>query len=150
MTQPTFNDAAPTLEEIAAGFVGLPTPPGMSAPAAVSAPIPAQEPAQAPSAPRWLTEKKRIESYHLEYPFEFGGVEYRTIMIRRLTAGEVAAFMAKMRAEPDANHRFPMYFVGEAPIPDAVWDALDDDDRFGVTEIGKDFLPARFRAAPGA
>jgi Phage tail assembly chaperone proteins, E, or 41 or 14 len=97
---------------------------------------------------RWLTDKKRVESLTLDYPIEIDGIEYRVVEVRRLTAGEVAAFVDKMRGSPDTTLKFPMFFDERgAPLADAFWDAVDDDDRFALDRVSQDFLPVRFRAA---
>ena len=122
----------PTEDELSFGLAGLAAPPLV----AEKKPTPAV---------RWLTDKKRVETFDLAYPFELEGVEYRTVIIKRLTAAEVAAFMERMRAAPSDGYRFPMYFIGEEQISDAAWGTLDDDDVFALMEIGAGFLPARFR-----
>jgi Phage tail assembly chaperone proteins, E, or 41 or 14 len=97
---------------------------------------------------RWLTDKKRVESIPLDYPIEIDGTEYRVVEVRRLTAGEVAAFVAKMRGSSDVVPRFPMFFDERGgPLPSAFWDVVDDDDLFALDQASQDFLPARFRAA---
>ncbi len=47
---------------------------------------------------------------------------------------------------PDAKVRLPLFRDehGE-PVPDAVMDALDDDDRLALDEAAENFLPRRFR-----
>ena len=132
---PIHESKAPTAEEMAFAMGGAST-------SALNAA--AVEPARAAPAVRWLTDKKRVESYELLFPFALDGVEYRVVTVKRLQAAEVEAFMEKMRAGK-SGARFPLYFVGDVELPDAIWDALDDDDRFALGEIGSDFLPARFR-----
>ena len=126
-----------TAEEMAMAFADLPAPPLVEA-------APTAKPS---AAVRWLTDKKRVDSYELVYPFAIGDVEVRTITVKRLSAGAVAAFTAKLRALPDdaLNPRFPMFYLGDLEISDEIWDAMDDDDRVALAEVSQDFLPARFR-----
>ncbi len=121
-------------EEMAAGLAGLPAPP------LVEAPVPL-------AGFRWLTDVKRVESYPLASPFAIGDIEYRVIIVKRLTAGEVAAFISKLQGMSDdaPNPRYPMFFNGDVELSDEAWDAMDDDDRLALTEIMSGFLPARFR-----
>ena len=130
---------APTLEEMAFAMGGAPAP-------ALNAAI--AEPARPAPTVRWLTDQKRIEHYKLLFPFELDGVAYLVVTVKRLQAAEVDAFMEKMRGGT-AGSRFPLYFVDDVEMPDAAWDALDDDDRFALGEIGSGFLPARFRPREG-
>ena len=138
---------APTDAEVAFGIAGL--APGAVAPTpAVAVQAAAALSDEPPRAVRWLTDKKRVESYELAFPFEMDGIEYRNIAIRRLTAREVEAFMARMRAAPSATSlHWPIYFVGDVELPHDAWEAMDDDDRFALEEATDDFLGARFRSA---
>ena len=132
-TEPVTEPAPPADDELAFGLAGLPDAPPVTA-------------ESTKPAVRWLTDKKRVESYALAYPFELDGVEYRTITIKRLTGAEVAAFMEKMRDAPQGTSlRYPLFFVERVEISDAAWAALDDDDRLALEAIASDFLPARFR-----
>ena len=121
--------------EMAAGLAGLQAPP------------PVETPAPSAGGVRWLTDVKRVESYDLAFPFAIGDAEYRTIKVKRLSAGEVAAYVAKLRALPaeEPNPRFPMFYHGDVEIPDDAWHAMDDDDRVALTELSDAFLSARFR-----
>lgn len=96
--------------------------------------------------------KIRRTAIVLDYPVEFEGITYSEIGLRRLTAGEVAAFMdtarALVEADENANPRAPIFVTSAgAPIPDGLFDALDDDDAFKLDEAAKDFLPRRFQGA---
>ena len=134
------SSSAPTATELAYGLAGLEQP-------AASADDEARVPSTAVGAVRWLTDVKRVESHPLAFPFAIGDVEYRTITVKRLSAGEVAAFVAKLSAMPEGAPaaRYPMFFLGDAEISDEAWDAMDDDDRFALAEISEGFLPERFR-----
>ena len=98
--------------------------------------------------------KSRQAIVTLDWPVEFAGTTYTAIGLRRMTAGEVAAFTERAReilkADPDANPRAPI-FVGEdgASVPDGLFDALDDDDALRLDEAAADFLPRRFQAVRG-
>lgn len=104
-------------------------------------------------SPRYVSDKPRHATITLDWPIEFEGTTYTEIGLRRLTAGEVAAFMdaarAKVEADPDANPRAPIFVDANGePIPDALFDALDDDDGFKLDEAAQGFLPRRFQGAP--
>jgi hypothetical protein len=96
----------------------------------------------------------RVKEIKLEWPLEHSGRTYASVWLKRMTAREVAAFVeqvaATAKSNPDKTIRFPV-FVDEtgAPIPDAVLDALDDDDATTVYEAAGPFLPRRFQAMPG-
>ena len=147
----TDNARLALSEEVNAAFAGLATLPDQ-----VGSTVQQQQPAPAPASTtaaggaRWLSDRKREEVYELQFPFELAGVEYRKITVRRLSAGEVEAFVNKMReAKPTETVRLPMYFVGEAEIADSTWNALDDDDVHGLESAATKLLPARFRQAAG-
>ena len=101
-------------------------------------------------APQFLSDRPRLKTIDLQWPVSYLGREYRSVTLKRLTARDVARFQdeldALLKNNPDASLRFPM-FSDEAgqPIPDAVLDALDDDDRFELDRAAADFLPRRFR-----
>ncbi len=131
-------------------------PPGLSpdamavALAGLQPPPPAVSATEPAPAARWLTDKPRVTHYDLEYPFAIDDVEYKVITLKRLIAGEVAAFVDRMRSDPAKEWRFPLFFHGDHELSDAAWEALDDDDRFALEEISTGFLPARFRRRTAA
>ena len=101
--------------------------------------------------PHFVGGKARRTSIALDFPVEFDGITYSEIGLRRLTAGEVSAFMdiarAIVKADPDANPRAPIFTTTDgAPIPDGLFDALDDDDALRLDEAAASFLPRRFQA----
>ncbi len=99
---------------------------------------------------RFLSERPRRKTIDLEWPVSFEGREYRSITLIRLTAGDVSKFQEEieqlLKNTPDAALRFPIFRdANNAPIPDAVLEALDDDDKFELDRAAADFLPRRFR-----
>ena len=136
-------------EEVNAAFAGLATLPDQVSSTLLDKST-ASAPTTAAGGVRWLSDRKREEVYELQFPFELAGVEYRKITVRRLSAGEVDAFVKKMREAKSAEAvRIPMYFVGEAEITDIIWDSLDDDDVHGLESAAVKLSPARFRLAAG-
>ena len=113
--------------------------------------MPAQDKTSQAEAARYLADRPRSKKIDLQWPVEFEGVEYRSINLVRLTAGDVARFHTELerllKNEPDSTIRFPIFRddAGE-PIPGAVMDALDDDDKWELDQAALDFLPRRFRA----
>lgn len=101
-------------------------------------------------AVRFLSDRPRARTIDLLWPISFEGREFQSITLTRLTAGDVAKFQEEieqlLKNNPDAALRFPIFRdANNAPIPDAVLDALDDDDRFELDRAAADFLPRRFR-----
>jgi hypothetical protein len=80
----------------------------------------------------------------LEWPLEFGGKVYDSIIVRRPTASEVRVFHEQTEAwkSGDPVPRLPLY-----DVPSEVIEALDDDDDLRLGEVVQRFLPQRFRAA---
>ncbi len=121
-----------------------------SAPPVAAAPVPAAPAVPEPAAPpvtRFLNDRSRVKTVALDWPVEVDGVAYREVVVRRLTAGEVGAFVDRVRASGSgAEVRFPLFYdAAGTPIPDRAWDAFDSDDADKLVEAGDDFLPARFR-----
>lgn len=103
----------------------------------------------------FATPSARETLVELTYPVESGGRLIDRVMIRRLTVAQVVNFMVELKAlqkvDPEATARWPMYYdINGDVMPDAVIDALDDDDGSKIEEIIADFLPRRFRASPTA
>ena len=100
--------------------------------------------------PQFIGGKARHAVISLDYPIEFAGKPYNAIVVRRLTVREVAAYVdtiAEMaKTSPDARVRPPVFADerGE-PLPDGLFDALDDDDALRLDEAAEDFLPRRWR-----
>jgi len=131
------------------GFPLNPISAGTAAPVPQVVPgsAPAASPTAAPAVTRFLSDRSRVKTVALDWPVEVDGVDYREVVIRRLTAGEVGAFVDRVRASGSgAEVRFPLFYdAAGAPIPDRAWDAFDSDDADKLVEAGDDFLPARFR-----
>lgn len=110
-------------------------------------PAPATIPAPTPSAPtaRIVSGPARVQEIELGWPVEHEGKLWTAIPIRRLTARQVADYIEAVRANPKDAPDLPM-----VDAPQAVIDALDDDDAFAVEEATKAFLPHRFRGAPAS
>jgi hypothetical protein len=99
---------------------------------------------------RIVSERPRRQTVDLEWPVLFEGREYRSITLIRLTAGDVSRFQDEierlLRSNSDTKVRLPLFRDEDgALIPDAVMDALDDDDRLALDEAAANFLPRRFR-----
>ncbi len=108
------------------------------------APVP--PPVSAPESSSFLGDRPREKRISLEWPKAFRGKSYAAITIKRLTVADVAAFIEKLDG---GKLRFPIFFDDEgAPVPDALLDALDDDDGEVLDREALDFLPRRFRAPP--
>lgn len=152
-----FDDFAPVTKAQAAAAALDPVP--ASAPpavppapsAAVSAsPVPSAAPAATPIAPLFVGRADRSRAFPLEYPLEFEGRTYTEIVVRRPNARQVGEFFeeyaAAVTADPGALVYFPVFVdAAGAPIPPAVLDALDDDDRFPIMDAVPDFLPLRLQ-----
>lgn len=115
-------------------------------------PTPAPAAADDAAAPLFISKSPRFTSIDLQWPIAYRGKEYHSIRLVRLTVAEVAAFQESITdLAPNAKVRWPIYRDERMEtIPDAVLDALDDDDSFRLEEIVRDFLPRRFQAAPAS
>jgi hypothetical protein len=97
-----------------------------------------------PAPPKFISGRPRFKVVTLEEPLEYDGREYREIHLVKLTAKEVADWIETLEA--NGSGRFPIFRdADKAPIPDAVLDGLDADDREEVDKAAVDFLPRRFR-----
>jgi hypothetical protein len=99
------------------------------------------------------TDRPRAAEHTLEWPVTVDGREYTSISLVRMTAADVAKFQeeltARLNKDATATAVFPIFRDSETgePIPEAVLDALDDDDRFELDKAAVNFLPRRFRGA---
>ncbi len=105
------------------------------------------------AAPKFLGARERFRAVPLEDPLEYDGKTYSAIVVRRLTARDVADFeeflQARLKTEPNARIRWPLYVdANGALIPDAVMDGLDADDKFELDKVAASFLPRQYRDAP--
>lgn len=105
--------------------------------------------APTPAAPQFISDRPRAKRIVLDWPLRVGATEYRAISIVRLTAADVETYENALRSLSDGGRlRFPLYRDDDgALVPDAVLDALDDDDKLAIEEAAVDFLPRRFQAA---
>ena len=109
----------------------------------------------AAGAPRFLGGRPRHATLTLDYPVEVEGRTYNAIVLRRLTAGDVSAYVETLRKaakdNPNGQARPPI-FTDEAgePLPLSLFDALDDDDALRLDEAAEDFLPRRWRGQSAA
>ena len=129
-----------------------PEPTPTIAPAAASTPS-AEPPASAektlPASLPIITHRRdRAATIPLEYPLDIDGKPLDANVVRRLNAQAVADFLEAIGNSPDTKIlRFPMFYdVDGNKLPDAVIDALDDDDAVALTKATAGFLPRRFRA----
>lgn len=120
----------------------------VSAPPAATAADRPSVPVSTAPAPLFVGRADRSRAFPLEHPLEFEGRTYDTIIMRRPNANQVGEFFAEYAAAIAANPAALVYFpvfvdAAGAPIPPAVLDALDDDDRFPLFDAVTDFLPRR-------
>lgn len=94
------------------------------------------------AGPTFKSEVGRTKTVALEWPLVVDGVEVTHVTLRRLTGGEVAAFMKAVQ-EQDKDSPNPMW--PNVDVSQEVYDAFDDDDRLKVDEAAMDFLPRRLR-----
>lgn len=145
-----FDDFAPVRKaDAAAAAIAPEVAPAPEAPVspATAAAVPAWAAPAAP-APLFVGRAERSRAFPLEHPLEFEGRTYTEITVRRPNARQVGEFFeeyaAAITANPDALVYFPVFVdAAGAPIPPAVLDALDDDDRFPIMDAVPDFLPRR-------
>lgn len=90
----------------------------------------------------------RSRAFKLKWPVNIGGRVYSEICLARLTVAEVAQFIeAVSSADKRGAIAWPVYRDADgAPLPQAVLNALDDDDGYAIEEGLRDFLPRRLRA----
>jgi hypothetical protein len=105
-----------------------------------------------PAPPAFVDPAARVATVDLDYPVTYAGRTYGQFTVRRLSTSEVAAFVDVMRAKSESDEvvRWPMVFDESGqPVPDAVRDAMDDDDSVKLDEAIQRFLPRRFQSVPG-
>lgn len=91
----------------------------------------------------------------LRWSYQHDGRTFDAVTVKRLTVAEIRALTAAQRAaeekDPDASLPFPIFVDDDgAPIPQAVMDAMLDDDMVALERAADDFFPARFRTRPDA
>lgn len=98
-------------------------------------------PAEKPVA-KIVTTIPREKQIALTYPVEFDGQLYEIITIRRITGGEVADYVDRLK---EGARLMPP--VVNCPVE--VYEAMDADDQDMVDEAAMDFLPHRLKTAAG-
>ena len=96
----------------------------------------------------------RMKMFPLAWPVTYQGASHEAIGLCRMTAKQVADFVAQLgavgAADPNAILRFPIFVDATGTLlPDALLDGLDADDADMLNEAAVDFLPRRFRASSG-
>jgi hypothetical protein len=102
------------------------------------------------AAPTFVGGRERLRAVPLDCPLAYDGKTYSEVVVRRLTARDVADFEAvlaeRAKADPEARIRWPLYVdAAGAAIPDAIMDALDADDKFAIDQVAASFLPRQYR-----
>ncbi|MFC2252509.1 hypothetical protein ACETRX_22930 [Labrys portucalensis] len=88
----------------------------------------------------------RSEAVPLTWPVIVDGKLWTEITVRRVTAGEVEAYVKALQVARDAGLPIDDIQLPLIEAPTAVIKALDDDDAFRIDEVAQSFLPRRFRA----
>lgn len=94
--------------------------------------------------PRFISPKERSKVVDLDWPIEVNGVVWERVTVRRVTGGEVAAFISAVASMDDSEPRPPMPVI-ECPMD--VYEAMDDDDRLKVEQEALPFIPRRLLEA---
>lgn len=127
--------------------------------AAVPAPAPAATlppmPRAAPVALTFPNQEGILRRVPMAFPFEWNGAVHAEVVVRRMTARQVADFVRdhteRKKVDPDAPPFFPMFFtVDGTMLPPEVLDALISDDNDSLDEAALDFLPRRFKQSEPA
>lgn len=84
--------------------------------------------------------KETFRVIKLEYPKTIGDREISEVALRRMTAGEVQAYIKEVLASPENPPRLPIM-----DITPEQFDQLDDDDAATIDEAITDFLPRRLQ-----
>lgn len=91
----------------------------------------------------------RTDVRPLAWPLDFEGKFYERIVVKRPSTREVGDYYDRLRQLPAGDTkglRFPIFYHEDGtPVPDAVLDALDDDDADTLEADIADFLPRRLR-----
>ncbi len=85
--------------------------------------------------------ENRSKVVPLKWPFSVNGTRYESVTVRRMTTGEVDAWLRAVAG--DGSRRPPMF-----DVPDDVFDLIDGEDGEVIDAVVNDFLPPRFRPAP--
>lgn len=87
---------------------------------------------------KFVNEEGRSRMIPLEYPVEFDGKLWTEIEIRRVTGGQMDAYMKAVVA---GENVLPPVIA--CPMP--VWEAMDADDQFTVDQAAAPFMPKRLK-----
>ena len=106
------------------------------------------ENSEAQQESRFLDPSGRSRAFTLRHPIIVAGRTYSEIHLARLTVSEVAAFIETVSSvDKRSAIAWPVYRDADgAPLPQAVLNALDDDDGYAIEQGLADFLPLRLRA----
>lgn len=92
---------------------------------------------------------RRCETLQLEWPLTVDGEVIDSIIVRRMTVGDVAGWQQRLAAVPEderASVVLPMLFLPSgAPVTPALAAALDSDDDSRIEEVMSRFLPRFLR-----
>lgn len=102
----------------------------------------AEETKAAPQ-PKFLKPVPREKMVALDHPFEFDGVVYESVRVKRCSAADVVDFMESL---PDLKG---VVVPPVVDMPAAAYAVMDDDDRERIEEASVDFLPRRLRTLLG-
>ncbi len=131
-------------------FEEIPLPPrdmwGDSAPATVEAD--AGLPARPPEEIQDVAELEFVDGSHqksvpLKYPFRLNGREVKVVTVRRLTLGQVDAFIRRAAAASFSTFDIYAEMTG---LPAPVLRGLIDEDGNAVVDAAYDFLPRALKA----
>lgn len=89
---------------------------------------------------RIVSTRERERKIPLEFEVEYDGKIYTEITLRRATGKEMEDYM-EVLASSKGSVLPPMI-----DCPMAVYEAMDDDDRYAIDQAMRDFMPRRLRA----
>jgi len=99
-----------------------------------------EEQSQAPVA-KIVSTRERERKIPLEFEVEYDGKTYTEVTVRRVTGKEIEDYMEVLAS---SKERIVPPMI-DCPL--AVYEAMDDDDRFAIDTAMRDFLPRRLRVA---
>lgn len=94
---------------------------------------------------QFVAAARRAKTIPLQWPIEYDGKRYDKIVIRRLSAKQVADLIESAKDTPEGEIRLPLFSDTDGNVlPSALLDELDDDDSATLNEVALDFFPRRF------